>query len=143
MRKLVILPSMFIASVSAASLFAATSAYACAPEGAIELSSKSDTPFQAYAGLGFETISKPFEIDLYFCGEETESIDRIKVDAIMPAHQHGMNYTPQISRLEPGVYQITDMFFHMPGMWELQVSTQSASEANKTSHLFTLDITAR
>ncbi len=138
MIKLAVLPSIF-----GASLLAATSAQACAPSGAVELTSLQETPFQAYAELGLETISKPFEIDLYFCGDGIEKIYRIKVDAIMPAHQHGMNYTPEIYGIEPGIYQISGMFFHMPGMWELQVSTHSASETDAQSYLFTLDITAR
>ena len=138
MIKLAVLPSLF-----GASLLATTSAQACAPENALELTSSQEAPFQAYAELGLETISKPFDIDLYFCGDAIENIDRVKVDAIMPAHQHGMNYTPEISGIEPGIYRISGMFFHMPGMWELQVSTHSASETNAQSYLFTLDITAR
>lgn len=138
MKKLAVLPSLF-----GASLLAITSALACAPDGAIELTSSQETHFQAYAELGLETISKPFEIDLYFCGDGIDNIDRIKVDAIMPAHQHGMNYTPEIYGIEPGIYKISGMFFHMPGMWELQVSTHSASEKDAQSYLFTLDITAR
>lgn len=138
MIKLAVLPSLF-----GAILLATTSAHACAPDGAVELTSSQETPFQTYAVLGLETISKPFEIDLYFCGNGIKNIDRIKVDAVMPAHQHGMNYTPEISDIEPGVYRASGMFFHMPGMWELQVSTHSASETNAQSYLFTLDITAR
>ncbi|MBO6918438.1 MAG: hypothetical protein JJ858_08415 [Rhizobiaceae bacterium] len=138
MIKLAVLPSLF-----GASLLATTSAQACAPDGAVELTSSQEAPFQTYAVLGLETISKPFEIDLYFCGDGIEKIDRIKVDAIMPAHQHGMNYTPEISGIEPGIFQVLGMFFHMPGMWELQVSTHSTSETNAQSYLFTLDISAR
>lgn len=138
MKKLAVLPSLF-----GVSLLAITSALACAPENALELTSSQEVPFQTYAELGLETISKPFEIDLYFCGDGIEKIDRIKVDAIMPAHQHGMNYTPEISGIEPGIYKISGMFFHMPGIWELQVSTHSASETDAQSYLFTLDITAR
>lgn len=138
MIKLAVLPSLF-----GASLLATTSAQACAPENALELTSSQEAPFQAYAELGLETISKPFEIDLYFCGDGIENIDRVKVDAIMPAHQHGMNYTPEISSIEPGIYQASGMFFHMPGIWELQVSTQSASDTNAKPYLFTLDISAR
>ncbi len=138
MKKLAVLPSLF-----GASLLATASAQACAPENALELTSLQEAPFQAYAELGLETISQPFEIDLYLCGDAIENIERIKVDAIMPAHQHGMNYSPEITAIEPGIYRISGMFFHMPGMWELQVSTHPASETNAKPYLFTLDITAR
>lgn len=125
-------------------LFAAHAhAHACAPQSAVELKADDGALFKAYADIQLKALSIPFNVDLYFCGDGIENIERIKVDAVMPAHQHGMNYTPKVSRSKLGVYQVSGMFFHMPGMWELQISTQSASEANKTSHLFTVDITAR
>ncbi|WP_319546338.1 hypothetical protein [Ruegeria conchae] len=39
----------------------------------------------------------------------------------MPAHQHGMNYTPKVTALDGGTFRVDDMLFHMPGLWELQV----------------------
>jgi hypothetical protein len=43
----------------------------------------------------------------------------VSVDASMPAHRHGMNTMPQVSRDEQGRYHVSGMLFHMPGHWEL------------------------
>ena len=43
----------------------------------------------------------------------------VDVDARMPAHFHGMNRAPKLSRLPDGSYKAEGMLFHMPGHWEL------------------------
>jgi len=43
----------------------------------------------------------------------------VAVDARMPAHFHGMNRVPKISRQPDGSYKAEGMLFHMPGHWEL------------------------
>ena len=44
---------------------------------------------------------------------------RIRVDARMPAHGHGMNYTPTEKNLGPGHARFEGLVFHMPGHWEI------------------------
>ena len=47
---------------------------------------------------------------------------RIKLDARMPEHRHGMNYRPSIVRIDPpagGSYRSEGWMFHMPGRWEI------------------------
>ena len=69
------------------------------------------------------TLGKPFTFKVALCGDESQKPDRITVDAIMPAHQHGMNYTPGIRLNESSkYYEVTDFLFHMPGVWEITVS---------------------
>lgn len=116
---------------------------ACAPQSAVELSSDDKASFKAYADIQLKALSKPFNVDLYFCGDENTMIERIKIDAIMPAHQHGMNYMPQILELGGGKFQATSMFFHMPGIWQLQVSAYHVSAENDKPILFTHDIKAQ
>jgi hypothetical protein len=48
-------------------------------------------------------------------------IASLRVAAIMPAHQHGMNYTPTIVELTGGEFRADGMLFHMQGVWEIQV----------------------
>lgn len=118
-------------------------AHACAPQNAVELNADKETTFKAYADIQLDALSKPFNVDLYFCGDENNLVERVKLDAIMPAHQHGMNYTPQILNLGDGKFQATSMFFHMPGIWQLRVTDFYSSAANEKPILFTHDIKAQ
>jgi len=43
----------------------------------------------------------------------------VQVDARMPAHGHGMNRVPKLTRQGDGSYKAEGMLFHMPGHWEL------------------------
>lgn len=45
----------------------------------------------------------------------------VEVDARMPAHGHGMNRVPKLSKLADGSYKVEGMLFHMPGHWEFYV----------------------
>ena len=44
---------------------------------------------------------------------------KVEVDARMPAHGHGMNRVPKITRQPDGAFKAEGMLFHMPGHWEL------------------------
>jgi hypothetical protein len=44
---------------------------------------------------------------------------RVEVDARMPAHGHGMNRVPKVTRQADGTFKAEGMLFHMPGHWEL------------------------
>ncbi|SMX32714.1 hypothetical protein RUA8715_00015 [Ruegeria arenilitoris] len=63
-------------------------------------------------------LAKPFSVLISVCGEATAH--EMHVDAIMPAHQHGLNYAPEVSPLGDGKFRVDDLLFHMPGLWELQ-----------------------
>ena len=41
----------------------------------------------------------------------------------MPAHQHGMNYTPTVNFVEENNFEVSDFLFHMPGVWEITVAS--------------------
>lgn len=79
-------------------------------------------------------LAQPFSILLTVCSEI--AVSDMRVDAIMPAHQHGMNYLPVVTAKGDGVFRVDDMLFHMPGMWELQVDV----EYNGQSVSYTFDI---
>ena len=43
----------------------------------------------------------------------------VQVDARMPAHGHGMNRAPKLTRQVDGSFKAEGLLFHMPGHWEL------------------------
>ncbi|WP_170332037.1 FixH family protein [Ruegeria arenilitoris] len=71
-------------------------------------------------------LAQPFSILISVCDEI--AIDTLRVDATMPAHQHGMNYVPKVTELGDGLFRVDDMLFHMPGLWELQVDVGFGGE---------------
>ena len=72
-------------------------------------------------------LGKPFSFKVGLCSENninTVKPDRITANAIMPAHQHGMNYIPKISyNKDSKQYDILGFLFHMPGLWEITISS--------------------
>lgn len=135
--------SVFAVSIAAIFIAAISPAIACAPENALELEPTENAEFRVYADFELKAISQPFGIDLYFCSDSDVSIERIKVDATMPAHQHGMNYTPEITRSDKGNFSVSGMFLHMPGIWRLEVIAYQASAIDNKPLLFTLEIKAQ
>ena len=70
------------------------------------------------------SIGQPFSFNVSLCGESDVNPDRVTVNAIMPAHQHGMNYTPTVSYIEDAdSYEVEGFLFHMPGVWEITVAS--------------------
>ncbi len=65
----------------------------------------------------------------------------LRVDAIMPAHQHGMNYAPSLRQIGPGLYRADGLMFHMPGLWEFrfELRGKQSSKPERLSYQLTLD----
>ena len=113
---------------------APTMGVACVPEGeAFALVSEDGDSTEAFAVMGAQRLSQPFEFELQFCGGD--AIERLDVAAIMPAHQHGMNYEPVVKPLSEGRFLVSGMVFHMPGHWEVQISAYGADQ----TRFYTLD----
>lgn len=91
---------------------------------------------EVYAVLDPLVISQPTGLKLTVCDAEAAEI---AVDAWMPAHQHGMNYAPDVRNLGGRRYAVSNMVYHMPGLWELKVTVRSA--ADKT--VYVLDMPVR
>ncbi|MFK8033718.1 MAG: FixH family protein [Hyphomicrobiales bacterium] len=81
-------------------------------------------------------VSQRFDLEFAVCGVDDTKIDGIDVDAIMPAHKHGMNYRPIVTRLDEGRYKASGMLFHMPGEWQVIVDVLS----EKSPQRHTLDL---
>lgn len=63
-------------------------------------------------------VGEPFEVLFALCPKGGFKAGRIKVDAIMPEHRHGMNYRPSVVAVG-GAYRSEGWLFHMPGRWEI------------------------
>lgn len=84
-------------------------------------------------------IGEPFSIDILVCTDREPGTDDIRLDAVMPAHKHGMNYRPEIEAVADNVYRGTGMFFHMPGEWQISVDLLSGAKTRR----FLLKVPAR
>lgn len=67
-------------------------------------------------------VGMPFAIDLRVCAADGAQIDRVTIDATMPAHRHGMNYKPELIAKGIGNYVGRGFLFHMPGRWEIALT---------------------
>lgn len=64
-------------------------------------------------------LNMPFALDIRICDARMAEVPRLTlVDAQMPAHRHGMNYTPKVTKQDWGVYRAEGLLLHMPGEWE-------------------------
>lgn len=65
-------------------------------------------------------VGRHFVLDIAVCPPAGAAAPTtLKVDADMPAHQHGMNYRPTLQARGGGRYTAEGLMFHMPGRWRL------------------------
>ncbi len=78
-------------------------------------------------------VSEAFSATVRVCSDsptQTNLSDMtIDIDAVMRAHGHGMNYTPDISTVSQSAdmaeFLIEGLVLHMPGVWEWQVTLKN------------------
>jgi hypothetical protein len=64
-------------------------------------------------------VGEQFTLELAVCPKPGTALPaRVKLDAQMPEHKHGMNYRPTVKLLSAGRYSSEGWLFHMPGRWE-------------------------
>ena len=64
-------------------------------------------------------VGEHFALELAACPKQGAALpERVKLDAQMPEHRHGMNYRPSVKPLGRGRYRSEGWLFHMPGRWE-------------------------
>ena len=64
-------------------------------------------------------VGEPFVLELAACPKAGPlNLERVRLDAHMPEHRHGMNYQTKIVRLGIGRFHSEGWLFHMPGRWE-------------------------
>ena len=72
------------------------------------------------------TVGRHFAVDVVVCAKAGgAAADRVKIDAHMPEHRHGMNYKPSIKALGDGRFRADGLMFHMPGRWEFLFDIES------------------
>ncbi|PON14282.1 hypothetical protein C2W62_29880 [Candidatus Entotheonella serta] len=65
-------------------------------------------------------VSQPLSLEVIACPKPgAAALERVRVDARMPAHGHGMNYRPQATQVAVGHYRFEGLILHMPGHWQL------------------------
>ena len=64
-------------------------------------------------------VGRHFVLELAVCEKNgAPAAERVKLDARMPEHAHGMNYRPALKALGGGRFRSEGWLFHMPGRWE-------------------------
>lgn len=65
-------------------------------------------------------VGKPFAVEITTCPKpDTGPVsERVRLDAHMPEHRHGMNYRVKVVPLGGGRFHSEGWLFHMPGRWE-------------------------
>lgn len=64
-------------------------------------------------------VGQPFVLELAACPKRNAAVsERIKLDAHMPEHRHGMNYRTRVVSKGAGRFHSEGWLFHMPGRWE-------------------------
>jgi len=77
-------------------------------------------------------VGRMFTLRVQIC-PPTARLER--VDAVMPEHQHGMNYRPRLVDLGPGRWRAEGLMFHMAGRWELRFDVAEAEAEGRRARL--------
>lgn len=102
--------------LAALGLAASGAGWACTP--AVEgVRLESPGHVLAYKADAIE-VSRHFSLLVGVCGKSGQEPRSLKVDAHMPEHRHGMNYSPTVSKVGPGQWRAEGLLLHMPGKWE-------------------------
>ena len=73
-------------------------------------------------------VGRHFALDITVCPPAgVPAPATLKVDADMPAHQHGMNYRPTVKALDGGRYSAEGLMFHMPGRWRVSFTVDGGA----------------
>jgi hypothetical protein len=64
-------------------------------------------------------IGQPFVLELAACPKAGAQLpERVRLDAYMPEHRHGMNYKTKVVPRGDGRFHSEGWLFHMPGRWD-------------------------
>jgi hypothetical protein len=79
-------------------------------------------------------IGRHFTVEAVVCSRAPAPMPtRLRVDALMPEHRHGMNYRPAVAKGGDGVYVAEGMLFHMPGRWQLLFDVERDGRVERLS----------
>jgi hypothetical protein len=100
----------------------------------LEAISSSGQSIQIFSQLSPLQINKihGWQIVVRAADGEPVSGAEISVSGGMPEHDHGIPTQPRITRqLEPGVYLLKGVRFHMPGKWQLVVEIEQPGQTGR------------
>ena len=83
-------------------------------------------------------VSQHFSLDIAVCAKSAAPIESLKVDAQMPEHRHGMNYSPAVKQTGPGRWRAEGLMFHMPGKWEFAFEVRADGKTDRLVSVFQL-----
>ena len=84
-------------------------------------------------------VAKHFSLEVAACAKPGNPLpESLKVDAQMPEHRHGMNYTPEVKPLGPGRWRAEGLMLHMPGKWEFVFELRAAGKTDRVASIFQL-----
>lgn len=116
---------------SLALLMSAGASMAC--DGGDTLLAQTSAAPEAVIALDPPPMAKPFAVEIRLCDAAAQAV---RVDATMPAHKHGMNYVPTVSKLADGGFKAEGLVFHMRGQWEVAVEV----DTGETTHRYTYPV---
>lgn len=126
-----------IRAASAALWLSAAGALACQmPQTGRPLSAVTPDAPLAYAVIDTPPVSAPFVLTLAFCSL-TQGATSLDFDAVMPAHQHGMNFSVDVTQTAKDRFEVSNIVFHMPGLWQIRVD----AELDGKTHTYTTEVT--
>jgi hypothetical protein len=86
------------------------------------------TPTQVSVGQRFAVLAT-------ICPKRSgASVQALSVDATMPEHRHGMNYTPQVSRAGDQQFRADGLLMHMPGRWQMSFDLRIDGKSERLLH---------
>ena len=78
-------------------------------------------------------VAQHFSMQFQLCRDKKVlAIEAFRLDALMPAHGHGMNYKASINWLDDGLVEADGLLFHMPGQWRVSVNLSYDGVARQT-----------
>jgi len=67
-------------------------------------------------------VAQHFSMQFRACqSDQPVALERLKVDALMPSHGHGMNYKTSVQVQPDGTVNASGLMFHMPGEWQIKI----------------------
>ena len=80
-------------------------------------------------------VGQHFGLTLAACPKAgTPLITRMRVDALMPLHRHGMNYRSSVQSLGEGTFKAQGLMFHMPGRWRFVFEIDNGPNTERLTH---------
>jgi hypothetical protein len=77
-------------------------------------------------------VGKLFAVRVQVCSaSSSDVVSGLKIDADMPAHKHGMNYKPSVSKQSDTVFLAQGLMFHMPGQWRMQFEFETSANPSQ------------